>query len=161
MEKLGRHFGKKAREERADLSSSWNDLWLPVSIRSAADPLEAIEQFRIEKKIDNTLAALWEEGHDPLPITYEGDASLGQESWSVDVSQAEINKRCGLTVTWTIKSTKRLKAEGIAERDLPERVLMLDEPFSEEAISRVVKRQVQTPQHPFGVILTAQPQANQ
>ena len=73
----------------------------------------------------------------------------------MEVNQAEINRRCGLEKTWTIKSKGLLSSEGIDVKALPERVLVIDGPFSEEELIRVVKAQVHTAEHPFDVVISA------
>ena len=152
---LCRYFKSTDTETKASISLTLGTLFTPAGIRSAAGPLEAIEQFIINEKIRETLADLWEEGYDPLAVSYEGDVRPGQNHWSVVVNQAEINRRCALDKTWTVKSKGLLCLDGIDVKALPERVLVIDGPFSEKELLRVVKAQVQTAEHPFEVVISA------
>lgn len=153
LDSLCRHFKKENAVENSCVSSPLSLLFTPAAIRSASNPLEAIEQFIINEKIWETLTDLWEEGHDPLPVSYEKETSQSQEHWSVKVNQAEINRRCGLDKTWTVKSKGLLNFEGIDTKNLPERVLVRDGQFTEEELIRMVKAQVQSVEHPFEVVI--------
>jgi len=150
LDELRTRFGG-TEGDQARISSSLESLWYSRHFRGAANAVEAIEQFKTWKKVEEVLRGLWEKGIDPLLISYEGEVTEGQVCWSVEVSQAEIDRRCDLKSTWTVMSKEKLKAEGRKEKDLPERVLVVDGPFSEEAVCKAVEERVQLPRHPFEV----------
>jgi len=58
------------------------------------NPVESIERFLTYEKMRSALTELWEEGHETLDIYYPEDIHQGEESWSVDVYQDEVNERC-------------------------------------------------------------------
>lgn len=104
------------------------------------NPVESIERFVTYKHMKRALAELWEEGHETLDIYYPEDMSQGEESWSVDVYQDEVNERCGLNWTWTVISKKELEAEGEKEEELPEWEEVVDEPFSDEVVCKAIEK---------------------
>lgn len=67
----------------------------------------------------------------------------GEEDWWVDVYQDELNERCRLNWTWTVMSKKRLEAEGEKEDELPEWTIVVEEPFSDEVVRRVINKWLQ------------------
>jgi hypothetical protein len=67
-------------------------------------------------------------------IYYAEEMSPGEEEWSVDVYQDELNERCRLNWTWTVISKKQLGIEGEAEDELPEWEVVVEEPFSDEVL---------------------------
>jgi len=151
IHELETRFGKGDREEGTQISSSLAGLRYGRYMRGAGDAVEAIEQFNTCRKMEAALDELWERGMDPLPISYEGEVTEGEPCWSVEISQAEINERCGIDRTWTVISKEQLKAEGREEEDLPYRVLVVDGPFSEEVVCKAVEERVGLQRHPFGV----------
>jgi len=158
LEELRTRFGKGDGEEKVQISSSLAGLWYGRYMQGAANAVEAIEQFKTCKKMEEALVGLWQESVDPLNISYAGEVTEGQQRWSVDVSQAEINERCELESTWTVMSEEKVLADGLNEKDLPERVLVVDGAFSEEAVCKAVEERVGLPRHPFGVRMVSREQ---
>jgi len=148
---LESRFGKEGGEEPIKVTSPMAGFWYGPYMRGAGDVMEAIAQFKARKEMEAELDRLWKSGVDPLPISYEGDVTEGQVCWTVAVSQTEINRRCRLDATWTVISQEQLRAEGRKREELPDRVLVVDEPFSKAALCRAIERQVDWPRHAFGV----------
>lgn len=71
--------------------------------------MESIERLLTYKEMRKVLDELWEEGHEIHDICYAEEMSLGEEEWSVDVYQDELNERCHLNWTWTVMSKKQLE----------------------------------------------------
>ena len=86
-----------------------------------------------------------------LRISYSEQVKPGERRWSVDVNQDEINKRCGLNRTWIVMSKEQLDLDGGKEDDLPEWILVVDMPFSDEIVCEEIKRWVRLPRHKFEV----------
>ncbi|MEA2033244.1 MAG: hypothetical protein U9N41_06640 [Euryarchaeota archaeon] len=105
------------------------------------------------------LAELWKEGHETLDIYYPEDMSQGEESWSVDVYQDELNERCRLNWTWTVISKKELEEEGGKEEELPEWEEVVDEPFSEEVVCKAIEKWLRGRGYEFGVRMISLEQA--
>jgi len=87
-----------------------------------------------------TLDKLWKEGMETLEIYYPEEMCEGEDAWSVDVYQDEINDRCKLNWTWTVINKKQLGMEGEKEEDLPEWNIVVDEPFSDSIVCGAVKK---------------------
>ena len=86
------------------------------------------------------LDELWQEGYGILDIYYPEEMTDGEEVWSVDVYQDEINERCQLNWTWTVISKKQLEMEGEKEDELQEWNIVVEEPFSDEVVSKAIGR---------------------
>jgi len=85
--------------------------------------------------------------------------SQGEESWSVDVYQDDVNERCGLNWTWTVISKKELEAEGEKEEELPEWEEVVDEPFSDEVVRSAIEKWLRGRGYEFGVRMISLEQA--
>ncbi|MGB7531992.1 MAG: hypothetical protein WA977_03305, partial [Halobacteriota archaeon] len=79
------------------------------------------------------------------------EMSQGEESWSVDVYQDELNERCGLNWTWTVISKKELEQDGEKEEELPEWEVVVEEPFSEEVVCKAIEKWLRNWRYEFGV----------
>lgn len=120
-------------------------------LRGASDPMESIERFMTYRKMMKTLEELWQEGHEILDIYYPEEMRSGEEVWSVDVYQDEINERCQLNWTWTVISKKQLEMDGEKEDELPEWNIAVEEPFSDEVVSKAVQRWLRDRGYQFGI----------
>jgi hypothetical protein len=85
--------------------------------------------------------------------------SQGEESWSVDVYQDELNERCRLNWTWTVISKKELEAEGEEEEELPEWEEVVEEPFSDEVVCKAIEKWLRWRGYEFGVRMISLEQA--
>ncbi|MDP2798642.1 MAG: hypothetical protein Q8O60_01985, partial [Deltaproteobacteria bacterium] len=103
------------------------------------NPVESIERFMTSQRTAEVLSSLWKEGHDMLSIYYPEDVERGADTWWVDVYQDEINERAGLNWTWTVISRKHLEVDGEEESDLPEWMMVVDEPFSDQVVYGAIK----------------------
>ena len=84
-------------------------------------------------------------------IYYAEEMSPGEEEWSVDVYQDELNERCRLNWTWTVMNKKQLGIEGEAEDELPEWEVVVEEPFSDEVVCKAVEKWLGGRGYEFGV----------
>lgn len=142
LEDLREWYGER-RHERPETDSGIERIrfiWNSRHLKGCMNPVESIERFVTYKHMKRALAELWEEGHETLDIYYPEDMSQGEESWSVDVYQDEVNERCGLNWTWTVISKKELEAEGEKEEELPEWEEVVDEPFSDEVVCKAIEK---------------------
>ena len=141
LDDLHEWYGKKLYEQPEDARLKKFRFFHNLRhLRGASDPVESIERFMTYRKIMRTLDELWQEGHEILDIYYPEEMRPGEEAWSVDVYQDEINERCQLNWTWTVISKKQLEMEGEKEDELPEWNIVVEEPFSDEVVSNAVGR---------------------
>ncbi len=120
-------------------------------LKGARDAIESIERFLTYKNMMEALDMLWKEGHEILDIYYPEDISTGEESWSVDVYQDELNERCHLNWTWTVISRKELEKEGEKEDESPEWEIVVDEPFSDRVVCDAIEKWLRDRRYEFGV----------
>jgi len=128
-------------------------------LKGARDAIESIERFLTYEKMREALDELWKEGHETIDIYYPEDIGTGEESWSVDVFQDEVNERCGLNWTWTVISRKELEKEGEKEDELPEWDIVVDEPFSDRVVCDAIEKWLRNRRHEFGVRMIPMEQA--
>ncbi len=134
-------------------------IWNSRHLKGALNPVESIERFLTYKQMKRALAELREKGHEILDVYYPEEMHQGEESWSVDVYQDELNERCGLNWTWTVISNKELEREGENEEELPEWEIVVDEPFSDEVVSKAIEKWLRGEGYEFGVRLIELEQA--
>jgi hypothetical protein len=99
------------------------------------------------------LNELREEGREILDIYYPEEIRLGEEKWSVDVYQDEINERCHLNWTWTVLSKKQLEIDNEKEDNLLDWVIEVDEPFSDEVVCQALEKWLRDRGYEFRVRL--------
>ncbi len=153
LEDLREWYGER-RHERPETDSGIERIrfiWNSRHLKGCMNPVESIERFLTYKHMKRALAELWKEGHETLDIYYPEDMSQGEESWSVDVYQDEVNERCRLNWTWTVISKKELEAEGEKEEELPEWEEVVDEPFSEEVVCKAIEKWLRNWRYEFSV----------
>jgi hypothetical protein len=97
------------------------------------------------------LEKLWEEGRQVLDIYYPEEIHPGEEEWAIDVYQDEINDRCHLNWTWTVLSEKQLEKDNEKEENLPDWVIVVDEPFSEDVACKALEKWLRDRKYKFGV----------
>lgn len=115
-------------------------LWSLKHLQGAVSPIESVERFMAHTSMRRVLNELQREGHEVLDIYYPEEMTDGEEAWSVDVYQDEINQRCDLNWTWTVISRKQIENEGDKEDELPVWTMVVDEPFSEEVVCETVEK---------------------
>ncbi|MEW6214014.1 MAG: hypothetical protein AB1478_02235 [Nitrospirota bacterium] len=141
LNSLREWYGERLHEKSEDVTSK--RIWLIWNLRhlqGALTPVESVERFMTYKKMLEVLDELWEEGHEILDIYYPEEMPQGDELWSVDVYQDEINDQCRLNWTWTVISKKQLEMDVEKESHQPEWVIVVDEPFSDEAVCQAVEK---------------------
>ena len=120
-------------------------------LKSTKDPIESIQSFLSYDKMKKVLDDLWNEGQETLDIYYPEEMNPGEEDWSVDVYQDEINERCHSNWTWTVINRKELEQEGEKEDEMPEWEILVDGPFSEEVVIKAVENWLNERGYKFGV----------
>ena len=152
---LSEWYGKKLylkkEDERTGLE--FHLLWNLRHLRGALSPVESIERFLAYKEMIKTLDKLWDEGCEVIDIYYPEDIRQGEEIWSIDVYQDEINERCRMNWTWTVISRKQLEAEGEREDHQPEWAIVIDAPFSEDATKDAIENWLKGRGYSFNVRL--------
>ena len=128
-------------------------------LEGALNPVESIERFMTYNMMRKALQELQEEGREILDIYYAEEMSPGEESWSVDVYQDELNERCHLNWTWTVISKKQLEQDGEKEEELPEWDVVVEEPFSDEVVCKAIEKWLRGRGYEFGVRMIALEQA--
>ncbi|MCL0098208.1 hypothetical protein M1O19_06860 [Dehalococcoidia bacterium] len=152
----GERLYEKTKEELAGrLWLGWNSRHLKGSL----SPVESVDRFLSYEQMLESLDKLWQEGFETLEIYYLEAINPGEEDWWVDVYQDELNERCRLNWTWTVMSKKRLEAEGEKEDELPEWTIVVEEPFSDEVVRRVINKWLQGRRYEFEVRLISPEQA--
>ena len=160
LDDLHEWYGERLYEKSED--SVNKRIWLIWNLRhlkGALNPVESIERFMTYKKMMNILNELWEKGRETLDIYYPEQMSVGEEKWSVDVYQDEINERCHLNWTWTVISKKQLEMEEEKEDYLPEWTIMVDEPFSDEVVCKAIEKWLHDRGYEFEVKMVSPDQA--
>lgn len=145
-------YGERLYEKSEDATSK--RIWLIWNLRhlkGALNPVESIERFTSYKKMMKVLDELWQGGHEILDIYYPEEISLGEEEWSVDVYQDEINELCHLNWTWTVMSKRQLEIDGEKEDDLPDWIVVLEEPFSDEVVCKSIEGWLRDRGYKFGI----------
>lgn len=126
-------------------------LWNSSHLKGALNLIESIERFITYNEMREGLDELREEGHEILDIYYAEEMSPGEEEWSVDVYQDELNERCRLNWTWTVMNKKQLERDSEKEDELPEWMVVVEEPFSDEVVCRAVEKWLSGRGYEFGV----------
>jgi len=160
LDDLHEWYGERLYEKSED--SVNKRIWLIWNLRhlkGALNPVESIERFMTYKKMMNILNELWEEGQEILDIYYPEQMSVGEERWSVDVYQDEINERCHLNWTWTVISKKQLEMEEEKEDYLPQWTIIVDEPFSDEVVCKAIEKWLHDRGYKFKVKMVSLDQA--
>ena len=111
------------------------------------------------KKIMKVLNELWQESHEILDSYYPEEIGSGEEEWAVDVYQDEVNERCHLNWTWTVMSKRQLEIDGEKESDLPDWVVVVEEPFSDEVVCKAIEGWLRDRGYKFGVRMISLEQA--
>ncbi len=134
-------------------------IWNSRHLEGALNPVESIERFMTYKKMRKALDELWEAGQEVLDVYYPEEISPGEERWSVDVYQDEINERCHLNWTWTVISKNQLEVDGEKESHQPDWVVVVEEPFSDEVVCQAVEKWLRDKGYEFGVRMISLEQA--
>ncbi|RZN39081.1 MAG: hypothetical protein EFT35_04025 [Methanophagales archaeon ANME-1-THS] len=153
MEDLREWYGER-RHERPETDSGIERLRFILNsrhLKGCVNPVESLERFLTYKCMKRALAELQEKGHDVLDIYYPEEMRQGEERWSVDVYQDELNECCRLNWTWTVISKKELEAEGENEEELPEWEIAVDAPFSDDGIKKAIEKWLRGEGYEFGV----------
>jgi len=160
LNNLHEWYGERLYEESED--STAKHIWLIWNLRhlkGALNPVESIERFMTYKKMRNVLDELQDEGQEILDIYYAEQMSSGEEAWSVDVYQDEVNERCQLNWTWTVISKKQLEMDKEKEDYLPEWMIVVEEPFSDEVVCRAIEKWLKDRGYEFKVRMISFDQA--
>ena len=153
LKDLGEWYGERLHEcaETDSATERFRFIWNSRHLRGALSPLESIERFMTYKKMRKVLDELREECYEILDIYYAEEIDPGEDEWSVDVYQDEINERCHLNWTWTVVSRKQMAVDREDERDLPEWVIVVGEPFSDDVVCKAIERWLLGRGYDFGV----------
>ena len=152
LNNLDEWYGERLHEKSDDVTSK--RIWLFWNLRhlkGALTPVESVERFLVYKKMMKVLNELWGKGREVLNIYYPEEMAIGEVEWAVDVYEDEINERCHLNWTWTVLSKKQLEIDGEKEDELPEWVIVVDDPFSDAVICHAVGKWLQDRGFEFGV----------
>ena len=152
LNNLSEWYGERLHEKADDVTSK--RIWLIWNLRhlkGALTPVESVERFMVYKKMMKVLNELWGKGREVLNIYYPEEMAIGEVEWAVDVYEDEINERCHLNWTWTVLSKKQLEIDGEKEDELPEWVIVIDDPFSDAVICHAVGKWLQDRGFEFGV----------
>jgi hypothetical protein len=153
LEDLEGWYGERLHEcaETDSATERFRFIWNSRHLRGALSPVESIERFMTYKKMRRVLDELREDGYEILDIYYAEEIDPGGEEWLVDVYQDEINERCHLNWTWTVVSRKQLAVDREEEGDLPEWVIVVEEPFSDAVVCKAIERWLLGRGYEFGV----------
>ena len=152
LDDLHEWYGERLYEKPEDSTAKrmWL-IWNLKHLKGALNPIESIERFMTYKKMGDALDELQDGSQEILDIYYPEQISPGEEVWSVDVYQDQVNERCHLNWTWTVISKKQLEMDKEKEDCLPEWVIVVEEPFSDEVVCKAIKKWLQDRGYEFGV----------
>jgi len=160
LEDLREWYGERLYERpETDAFERIRFIWNSRHLKGALNPVESIERFMTYNMMRKALGELWEEDREILDIYYAEEMSPGEESWSVDIYQDELNERCHLNWIWTVISKKQLEQEGEKEEELPEWAVVVEELFSDEVICKAIEKWLRGRGYEFGVRMIALEQA--
>ena len=152
LEDLVEWYGEMQQESvETDSATKFRFIWNSRHLRGTLSPVESIERFMTYKKMRKALDELREEGYEILDIYYAEEIDSGAGEWSVDVYQDDINERGHLNWTWTVMSRKQLAVDREEESDLPEWVIVVEEPFSDAVVCKAIERWLLGRGYDFGV----------
>lgn len=124
------------------------------------EPLEALRQLVAYEKMLFVLDELQENAQAVLEIHYTEDVKEGEEVWSTDVRQDEINERCGTERAWTLISKKQLDLDPEKKgKRHPDCVIVVDKPFSRQTVVDSLERWLYDRGYTFTVELVEPGQA--
>lgn len=160
LEDLREWYGERLYERpETDAFERIRFIWNSNHLEGALNPVESIERFMTYNMMRKALQELQKEGREILDIYCAEEMSPGEESWSVDVYQDELNERCHLNWTWTVISKKQLEQDGEKEGELPEWDVVVEEPFSDEVVCKTIEKWLRGRGYEFGVRMIALEQA--
>jgi len=153
LKDLREWYGERLHEkpETDSAIDRFRFIWNSRYLKGALNPVESIERFITYNEMREGLDELREEGKEILDIYYAEEMSPGEEEWSVDVYQDELNERCHLNWTWTVKNKKELERDSEKEDELPEWMVVVEEPFSDEVVCKAVEKWLRGRGYEFGV----------
>ena len=142
LKDLREWYGERLHEkpETDSAIDRFRFIWNSRYLKGALNPVESIERFITYNEMREGLDELREEGKEILDIYYAEEMSQGEEEWSVDVYQDELNERCRLNWTWTVMNKKQLERDSEKEDELPEWMVVVEEPFSDEVVCKAVEK---------------------
>lgn len=138
LRSTGRWF-RKGKHEKENLSPFEKFPIYSKHLVSAKTPLQAIENFLSYNKFLNALEELEERGMTTLDIYWLEDIEKGEDFWSVDVLQDELNEKCDLNWTWTVISEKQVEEDETDRDRLPFWNIVTEKKYSEETVKKTVK----------------------
>lgn len=160
LDDLHEWFGEKLNEQPADVEAKQFRFFFNFKhLKGTLSPLESIGRFMTYQKMKKALDELCQKGYEILEIYYPEETETGEEVWSVDVYQDDINECCQLNWTWTVMSKKQLEIDGEKEEDLPEWNIAVEGPFSDELVSEAVERWLKDRGYEFGIKMISLEQA--
>ena len=153
LKDLREWYGERLHEkpETDSAIDRFRFIWNSRYLKGALNPVESIERFITYNEMREGLDELREEGKEILDIYYAEEMSPGEEEWSVDVYQDELNERCHLNWTWTVMNKKELERDSEKEDELPEWMVVVEEPFSDEVVCKAVEKWLRGRGYEFGV----------
>ncbi len=152
LEDLRKWYGERLYESvETDSTTKLRFIWNSRHLSGTLSPVESIERFMTYKKMRKVLDELPGEGCEILDIYYAEEIDSEDDEWSVDVYQDKINERCHLNWTWTVMSRKQLAVDREEESDLPEWVIVVEEPFSDAVVCKAIERWLLGRGYDFGV----------
>ena len=160
LDDLHQWYGEKLYEQSNDTMTEQFRFFSNLKhLQGALNPVESIERFITYQKMKKVLDELWQEGHEILDIYYAEEMRGGEEVWSVDVYQDEINERCKLNWTWTVLTKKQLEIEGEKEDHLPGWNIVVEESFSDGVVSKAIERWLRDRRYEFRIRMISLEQA--
>lgn len=137
--KQAQHWFRKGKHKKEDLSPFEKLLLSSKHLLSAETPLQAIESFLSYRELIDVLEEFEERGKTKLNIYWLEDITEGEENWSVDVLQDELNKRCKTNWAWTVMDASQAEAGGTEKDRLPFWNIVTKEEYSEQAVKKAVE----------------------
>ncbi|KXB05290.1 hypothetical protein AKJ50_01330 [candidate division MSBL1 archaeon SCGC-AAA382A13] len=149
--KQARRWFRKEKHEKEKLSPIEKFPLSSKHLVSAETPLQAIENFLSYQELMNALEEFEERGKTTLDIYWLEDINEGEEGWSVDVLQDELNKQCNTNWTWTVLDETQAEADERNKDRLPFWNIVTEEKYSEKAVKKAVRNWLEGKGYEFDI----------
>jgi hypothetical protein len=124
-------YGEKDKSKRRHPIGS---LLRETDFNGVEDPIVALKEYVTYEEMITALDTLEENGQTILDIYYVESVKEGEESWSINVHQEQINRLCGFNWAWTILGKKQDDIDKEKRKGKAPSTIVVNKPFTEQAV---------------------------